>query len=359
MATIEKRGPYQYRVKIRRRGQKSTKTFESYQEAENWALEQEGKIVDGTYVDRRLSEKTTLKQACDFFEQYGLKTNIPDAKNQRSKLRYWRNSEFADWPISAIQGLHLIQWRRQLLDEDNADSESGDWAGPNAECSVQTVIHRLNVLNYVYEFWQTHKDKHLLNPVKGRGIRPGTPKSRDRRLEPGEEKTLLRKLKEAKKYPWLRPAFIIAVETAIRQGELAGLPWGRVRLKGKEPHLSLPATATKNSRARTVPLSKRAVEAFKALLPAKNPPPLANVLPVESADSVGRAWREIVSEDEHPDLHWHDLRHEATSRLFENTDLRDQEIMDITGHVDPRMLKRYTHLRTKRHASRLNGRRAA
>lgn len=359
MATIEKRGPYQYRVKIRRRGQTVTQTFESHQAAQEWALEQEGKIVGGTYVDRRLSQKTTLAEACDFFEKNGLKPNIPDAKNQRSKLRYWRSSRFANWSISALKPLDLIAWRRALLDEENADHDSGLWAGPNAECSVQTVIHRLNVLSYVYEFWRTHKDGNLPNPAIAKGVRPRTPESRDRRLEPGEEKKLLRTLKEAKKYPWLRPAFIIAVETAIRQAELAGLPWRRVELNGKEPHLSLPATATKNSRPRTVPLSKRAVEAFRTLMPAGGAPPLAGVLPVETADSIGRAWREVVKQEEHPDLHWHDLRHEATSRLFENTDLRDQEIMDITGHVDPRMLKRYTHLRTKRHASRLNGRRAA
>jgi hypothetical protein len=42
MATIEKRGAYQFRAKIRRRGLKDTRTFESYREAQDWALEEEG-----------------------------------------------------------------------------------------------------------------------------------------------------------------------------------------------------------------------------------------------------------------------------------------------------------------------------
>jgi integrase len=52
-------------------------------------------------------------------------------------------------------------------------------------------------------------------------------------------------------------------------------------------------------------------------------------------------------------LRRHDLRHEAVSRLFENTDLRDNEIMAISGHLSTEMLKRYSHLRWHRLASRL------
>jgi integrase len=54
-------------------------------------------------------------------------------------------------------------------------------------------------------------------------------------------------------------------------------------------------------------------------------------------------------------LRFHDLRHEATSRLFENTDLDLMEIRAITGHKTLQMLVRYTHLRTARLADRLAG----
>ena len=45
------------------------------------------------------------------------------------------------------------------------------------------------------------------------------------------------------------------------------------------------------------------------------------------------------------DLRFHDLRHEATSRLFERTKLSDVEVSRITGHKDPRVLRRYSNLR--------------
>jgi integrase len=54
-------------------------------------------------------------------------------------------------------------------------------------------------------------------------------------------------------------------------------------------------------------------------------------------------------------LRFHDLRHEAISRLFENTDLDLMEIQKITGHKTLQMLLRYTHLRTARLADRLAG----
>lgn len=55
------------------------------------------------------------------------------------------------------------------------------------------------------------------------------------------------------------------------------------------------------------------------------------------------------------DLRFHDLRHEATSRFFELTDLDVMEIKAVTGHKTLQMLARYTHLRTANLAARLDG----
>ena len=53
------------------------------------------------------------------------------------------------------------------------------------------------------------------------------------------------------------------------------------------------------------------------------------------------------------DLRFHDLRHEATSRLFERSKLSDIEISRITGHKDPRVLRRYSNLRGSDLAAKL------
>jgi hypothetical protein len=83
--------------------------------------------------------------------------------------------------------------------------------------------------------------------------------------------------------------------------------------------------------------------------------PLGNhkVLTIATPRAVGHAFRASVKDQDFPDLRWHALRYEAISRLFENTDLRDHEIMAITGHLSPEMLKRYSHLGSHRLALRL------
>jgi len=53
------------------------------------------------------------------------------------------------------------------------------------------------------------------------------------------------------------------------------------------------------------------------------------------------------------DLKFHDLRHEATSRVFEKTNLLESEIMKITGHKSHRMMMRCANLRGSKLADKL------
>jgi integrase len=75
-------------------------------------------------------------------------------------------------------------------------------------------------------------------------------------------------------------------------------------------------------------------------------------------DSVENVWRRAVARAGLEDLHFHDLRHEATSRLFERG-LNPIQVAAITGHKTLQMLKRYTHLRAENLADLLVDRRAA
>jgi integrase len=59
--------------------------------------------------------------------------------------------------------------------------------------------------------------------------------------------------------------------------------------------------------------------------------------------STGTAFRRACKELKIEDLHFHDLRHEGTSRLFE-AGFGIEQVSVVTGHKDWKMLKRYTHL---------------
>jgi integrase len=346
---IQIRANSKFRVQVRRNGIYQSKTFGSVRAAEDWQRVVEGKATAEEVVDQKTAKRTTLASACAWMiagNHVGQGTN---AKNMVSKVRYWQESRFANWSLPAIHDWDLIEWRRDVLDEDQA--EDGAAVGPDAECSAQTVIHRLNALSKLIQIWSRAHRIVLVNPVS-RGVRPATPDGRSRRLQGGEETGLANAARKSSRY-WLRPAIAISIETCMRQSELGGLTWERVKLGGSYPYADLPKT--KNDRPRRVPLSRRAVAAFRTLKQVQGWPQSGKVLPVETSRGIIHAFRDAVTEAAFPDLRWHDLRHEGISRLFELTDLRDNEIMAITGHLTPAMLTRYTHLRADRLAVRLRG----
>ena len=63
--------------------------------------------------------------------------------------------------------------------------------------------------------------------------------------------------------------------------------------------------------------------------------------------SVGTALTRACQALKIEDLHFHDLRHEATSRLFE-AGFSIEQVALVTGHKDWKMLRRYTHLKPER-----------
>ena len=326
MASILHRGPGQYRVQIRRKGTNLCKTFETRKAAEEWAAIVEGKVVGGEKMERQ-QETATLRQACEW-----MRDHVPDTLNGKKNilpiLRYWGKSKFADWALDSIHAWDLETWVKESM---------------KAGASPQNTIHRLNTLSKLYDTWgRAHRVK-LENPVK-RGIRPTPPKGRDRRLHPDEEERLLAAADKTRR-PWLKPAIIIALETAMRQSEQFGVEWSQINFE--QGYLDL--FRTKNGRARRVPLSVRALEAYAALRHHPRP------VPVQTVGGLKMAFKAVQKTGEFPDLRWHDLRHEAISRLFENTDLRDMEIMAISGHLNVAMLMRYSHLRSHKLADRLPG----
>ena len=116
--------------------------------------------------------------------------------------------------------------------------------------------------------------------------------------------------------------------------------------------------STKTDQPRTIPLSTDAVTVLREQLRASqgesrgviplHEPPLFSYSPNGVTGEFLKLCRRVGIED----LRFHDLRHEATSRLFEKG-LNPVEVATITGHKDIRMLMRYTHLRAEDLVGRL------
>ena len=95
---------------------------------------------------------------------------------------------------------------------------------------------------------------------------------------------------------------------------------------------------TKNDKPRTIPLSNQAFEILVGLRKGR----ADQLIPI-TPSAVKQAWRRLLVRADIDDLRFHDLRHEAISRLFEKG-LNLAEVMLVSGHQDHRMLLRYTHL---------------
>jgi len=173
---------------------------------------------------------------------------------------------------------------------------------------------------------------------------------RDRRLEPGEEEKIEAQLQDQ---PDLWLLFHLALETAMRLREMFTLTLDQVDLKKRTIFLE----KTKNGDKRQVPLSSVALGFLTPRL--KDREPQALLLPFFDGhlDNTTRRlsyhWQVVAEKAGLTDLHFHDLRHEAICRLFERTTLSDLEIATISGHRDPRMLKRYANLRASHLAQKL------
>jgi integrase len=125
-------------------------------------------------------------------------------------------------------------------------------------------------------------------------------------------------------------AFMLAIETAMRRGELWSLDWKDVHLEQRFLHLDI----TKNGDERDVPLSKRAVELFE-LIGVKEAGPVL----LTSKASAEALWRRKLKQYGIIDLHFHDSRHEAITRLSKKLTLL--ELSRAVGVRDPRTLMVY------------------
>ena len=163
-------------------------------------------------------------------------------------------------------------------------------------------------------------------------------------MEEGEEARLL-----AATYHEMQYIIQFALETAMRREEISTLLWNKIDFERRTATLY----KTKNGETRTAPLSPRALDILQAI--KAGPTGQGNRVFSQSPDAITQAMGCACKSAGISGLTFHDLRHEATSRLFENTDLDLMEIRSITGHKSLQMLARYSHLRMDRLADRLAG----
>lgn len=326
MATIRKRGEGQYHVQIRKRGYPTqTKTFSKEADARRWATIIESEMERGVFVSRSEAESTLVKDVLQRYAEEVLPTKRGEMSD-RSRIKLLKEV-FGEYRLASLTSSQIAQFRDQRL----------------KIVSSQSVIHEINLLNRVLKAATLDWGIALPGGLPTAQVRkPLKPRGRDRRVTAEE----IAKILEATGSAELKTIVTVAVETGMRRNELASLRWEDVDLKKQTAHLP----KTKTDVPRTIPLSKTAIAAFKSLGVTSE----GRVFSLQG-ESMSQAF-ERACEPHRANIQgirFHDLRHEATSRLFEKG-LNVMEVAAITGHKTLDMLKRYTHLRAEDLAKKLN-----
>lgn len=319
MATIRRlRGKWQ--AQVRRKGiPPRAKGFETKADAEKWARNLEAEFDRcGTLQDTRLAERMTVGELL--------------GRYLREITPHKRSASTEGYRIKAVMKRDIAY--RTLAMLTSADVATYRDARLKA-VSTSSVIRELNTLAHAIDVARKEWGVHLAqNPVR-MIRRPSPPRGRDRRLEAGEEQRILDAADEGRS-EYMRPLIVLAIETAMRQGELLSLTWDDIDFAKRIAHLDM----TKNGESRDVPLSTRALEALHTL---KHMQVDDRVIP-STKSAVQQAWGHLRDRAGVLDLRFHDLRHEGVSRLLERG-LNVIETATISGHKELRMLQRYSHLR--------------
>ena len=317
MATIYKTPNKRWIAAIRRKNSPSiSKVFDKHSDAKKWALIEEQKLLDKKLL-------TTKKSFHELLAKFSTEI-APSYKSKKTTL--WMlgfiKKNTPNFILSEISSTDICGYRDKRL---------------NSGVSGSSINKELNILSRVFDIaikeWQW---MDAPNPIK-QVTRPKNGKHRQRRPTPKE---LLRLHEECLRSGNLSVWRMIelAIETGMRQGELLSLTQDAIDLKSRVAHL----TDTKNGDDRDVPLSQKACKLFSDQIDDKQSDRIFSNW--RSGDGFRSTYRRICIRANIDDLRFHDLRHEAASRLFEKG-LNQFQVAAITGHRSLQSLQRYTHLK--------------
>lgn len=238
--------------------------------------------------------------------------------------------------VHEVTSVDIATYRDNRLNEVNPRS--------GKPISPSTVRLEMSLLSNFFDIGRIEWGVCESNPVSN-VRKPKPPPGRDRRMTAREERLILRYSANHTNRD-LYSIIVIGLETAMRQGEILKLRWEHIHLNTRIAHLP----ETKNGSKRDVPLSIKARDAL-IRMGVKSKGRVFGY----SSEGIKSTWRFMLQKLGIEDLHFHDLRHEAISRLFELGSLDVMEVAAISGHRSLAMLKRYTHLKASRLVRKLEG----
>lgn len=302
-----------YRAHVEIMGQRASDSFTNKKDAQLWAAQKE--IEFRAVGTGKASTITTTQQA---FERYK-KEISPEHKGRRwEELRLDKIArEFPLVMLDKLTSDHVIKWKNQRL----------------SEVSESSVLRELKLINSVFEQCRSKEWKLLVNnPVQG-VERPKESPHRTRTISYLETRKMLRSLGfPARNLPRnaVAYAFLLALLTGMRQGELASITWDNV----KANYIHLPKT--KNGQTRDVPLSPMA-KAVVSKMRGYHAESMFNI----TAASIDTHFRNAKARAGLEGFTFHDARHTAATRIGRSGKWTLIEMCKAFGWSDPKMAMVY------------------
>jgi integrase len=350
MATIDRRPSGKWRAQVRREGHYLSKSFIMKADADAWIREVERSIdkeIDPTA--RRVSTKDTFASL--------IRLHIDDLATYGKPLRRSKQAvlkrlelELGPEPIANLNRERLIRYGRERVKEG---------AGPATLAIDLSFIGTILTHAAALHGLQANTEAVRLARVALRRMGAvGRGQERDRRPTEDELETLFARF-NSNRGTALPLATIVkfAIATAMRLDEIVRIEWKDLDARTRTILVSdRKDPRNKDGNDQRVPLLD--VTGYDALAilneHRKHTSGNGRCFPYNGR-SVGSAFRRICEQAGIVDLHFHDLRHEGTSRLFE-AGLTIEQVPLVTGHKDWKMLKRYTQLRPEKLHALINKR---
>lgn len=325
-----------WRALIRKSGIVRCKTFDTKGAAKTWATRMEADI-DGYRVRGKFSAgKVTIGELINKYtaDIYPIKPYGRSKQRELAKLE----REIGELPAGIHTSNDLTRYYTRRIQEG---------AGPVTIAASLFYLGR--VLRIAREVWHLDVPLEPVQEAKSAMAllgKAGRSNSRDRPVK-AEEIAALTSYFRAKEQRVLPMADIIefAVGTAMRLGEIC-----RIRWDDYEPQSRIITIRDRKHPKDRIGNNQRVplvtVTGFDpAVIIARQPKRSERIFPVLER-SVSRIFARATEELRMKDLHFHDLRHTAITRLFK-AGFRIEQVALISGHRDWAMLKRYTHVKAE------------
>jgi integrase len=338
VANVQKRRG-KWRAQVRRNGHALSRTFHRKTDADAWARDAEHAIdqeIDPT--TRRISRKDTFASLIDLHIEDLQSVGKPLRRSKYHVLERLR-TEIRATPLANLTRERLILYGRQ-----RAKAGAGPATLAVDISFIGTILTHASAVHGVAVNVQAVQLARVA--LRQLGL-VGAPLSRDRRVSEPELATLFQHFDSNLRATIPMTRIIqFAIASAMRIDEIFRIEWNTLDPRTRTilvPDRKDPRR--KDANHQRVPLLAATGFDAWALLEAQRALRLngARCFPY-NAKSAGSAFQRAVKSLGIPDLHFHDLRHEATSRLFE-AGLTIEQAPLVTGHKDWKMLKRYTQLR--------------